>query len=160
MGLRAPRFEPSRDNPKLYAVDYDAVFVRTVRDALLSVNPDVIYVDSSPSKGVLSQAPYVKRCGALCKVASLHVQQTGKVASLHMQHTCKVAFLDTQQTCKVASLHTQQSTSVVRGTLQSEQPISRSGQLAVLSICSLFLPCVGMLCTCNVQWCGDRADLW
>lgn len=75
MGLSAPRFEPSRDNPKLYAVDYDAVFVRTVRDALLSVNPDVIYVDSSPSKGVLSQAPYVKRCGTLCKVASLHMQQ-------------------------------------------------------------------------------------
>ncbi len=69
----APRFAPSRGNPKLYAVDYDAVFVRTVREALLSVDPDVIFVDSSPSKGVLSQAPYVKRCGQFPK-ARMHVQ--------------------------------------------------------------------------------------
>ncbi|KAK9834074.1 hypothetical protein WJX81_007934 [Elliptochloris bilobata] len=53
-------FAPSRDNPKLYAGDYIALFVDTVREALLSVDPDVIFVDSSPSKGVLSQAPFVK----------------------------------------------------------------------------------------------------
>lgn len=58
-----PRFAPSRDNPKVYATDYDAVFVGAVREALLSVDPDVIFVDSSPSKGLLSQAPYVKRHG-------------------------------------------------------------------------------------------------
>ena len=59
------RFAPSRDNPKLYAVDYEAVFIGTVREALLSVDPDVVFVDSSPSKGVVSVAPYVKRCGSL-----------------------------------------------------------------------------------------------
>lgn len=58
-----PRFAPSRDNPKVYATDYDAVFVGAVREALLSVDPDIIFVDSSPSKGLLSQAPYVKRHG-------------------------------------------------------------------------------------------------
>ncbi len=49
------------------------MFVRTVREALLSVDPDVIFVDSSPSKGVLSQAPYVKRCGLLA-VLRMQVQ--------------------------------------------------------------------------------------
>lgn len=58
------RFAPSRDNPKLYANDYEAVFIGTVREALLSVDPDVVFVDSSPSKGVVSVAPYVKRCGS------------------------------------------------------------------------------------------------
>ncbi len=58
------RFAPSRDNPKLYAIDYEAVFIGTVREALLSVDPDVVFVDSSPSKGVLSLAPYVKRCAS------------------------------------------------------------------------------------------------
>ena len=49
------------------------MFVGTVREALLSVDPDVIFVDSSPSKGVLSQAPYVKRCGLFLK-PRMHVQ--------------------------------------------------------------------------------------
>ena len=62
------RFAPSRDNPKLYAGDYDAVFIGTVREALLGVDPDVIFVDSSPSKGVLSLAPYVKRCGSFASI--------------------------------------------------------------------------------------------
>lgn len=43
-------YEPSRNNKDLYANDYSALFVNTVRAALQGVSSDVIFVDSSPSK--------------------------------------------------------------------------------------------------------------
>ena len=46
---------------RLYAVDYDSLFVRVVRHSLLAVDPGAIYVDSSPSNGLLSEDPLAKR---------------------------------------------------------------------------------------------------
>jgi len=43
-------YEPSRNNKDLYSNDYSALFVGSVRSALQGVSPDVIFVDSSPSK--------------------------------------------------------------------------------------------------------------
>ena len=58
-------YEESRANRELYSNDYTALFVDTVRAALLSVSPHAVYLDSSPSKGVLASGPsfYVKRWG-------------------------------------------------------------------------------------------------
>ncbi|KAJ1458754.1 glycoside hydrolase superfamily [Pelagophyceae sp. CCMP2097] len=47
----------------LYVVDYVALYVDTVRDALRSVDLQAPFVDSSPSNGALSQEPYIKRWG-------------------------------------------------------------------------------------------------
>ncbi|GAB4815646.1 hypothetical protein N2152v2_002692 [Parachlorella kessleri] len=49
--------------PQLYAVDYSTLFVDTIRRALLSVDPSIIYLDTSPSNGIYSTEPYVKRWG-------------------------------------------------------------------------------------------------
>lgn len=54
-------FPPSQQNPNLYAVDYSILFVDTVRVALESVDPVLNFVDSSPSNGIISTKPYVKR---------------------------------------------------------------------------------------------------
>jgi hypothetical protein len=58
-------YDASRANRELYSNDYTALFVDTVRDALLSVSPGVTYLDSSPSKGAVASGPdfYVKRWG-------------------------------------------------------------------------------------------------
>ena len=56
-------FTESRANPNLFSVDYSVLFVETVRQAILSVQPGVSFVDSSPSKGVFSLNPYIKRQG-------------------------------------------------------------------------------------------------
>ena len=44
-----------------YAVDYDALFCGTIRRALEEVDPRVLYLDSSPSNGLVCAEPYVKR---------------------------------------------------------------------------------------------------
>jgi hypothetical protein len=44
-----------------YAVDYDALFCGTIRKALEEVDPRVLYLDSSPSNGLVCAEPYVKR---------------------------------------------------------------------------------------------------
>jgi len=44
-----------------YAVDYDALFCQTIRRALEEVDPKVLYLDSSPSNGLVCSDPYVKR---------------------------------------------------------------------------------------------------
>ena len=54
------RYNESRSNPKLYAVDYNELFVDTIYKALQSVDPTIAWVDSSPSKGLISKDPYVK----------------------------------------------------------------------------------------------------
>ena len=54
-------FEPARQNPSLYVADYVELFLNTVRQAVVEVDPAFPFVDSSPSKGLLSYDPYVKR---------------------------------------------------------------------------------------------------
>ena len=57
-------FPESRENPILYAVDYADTFVNTIRPILCSVDGGrhaIPFVDSSPSNGILSEDPYVKR---------------------------------------------------------------------------------------------------
>ncbi|KAK9835150.1 hypothetical protein WJX81_001501 [Elliptochloris bilobata] len=58
-------FPDSRDPDKarLYAADYNQLFVETVRGALVAVHPTANFVDSSPSNGVYSTSPYSKRWG-------------------------------------------------------------------------------------------------
>ncbi|KDD76102.1 hypothetical protein H632_c355p0 [Helicosporidium sp. ATCC 50920] len=45
------------------AVDYVKLAVDTVRDELLRRDPHVLFLDTSPSNGVLSKEPYIKRWG-------------------------------------------------------------------------------------------------
>lgn len=54
-------FPEPRTNPNLFAVDFNVLFVETVREAILSVDSSVAFVDTSPSNGVYSLNPYVKR---------------------------------------------------------------------------------------------------
>ncbi|KAL4437114.1 hypothetical protein ABPG75_004253 [Micractinium tetrahymenae] len=56
-------FAQSAGNPQLYAADFAKLFVDVVREAVLSVDPGTVYVDTSPSNGLLSHDPYVKRWG-------------------------------------------------------------------------------------------------
>jgi beta-galactosidase/beta-glucuronidase len=56
-------FPEAKQNPRLYAVDYAALFVDTVRVAIHSVHPGVAFIDSSPTSGALSETPYVKWWG-------------------------------------------------------------------------------------------------
>ena len=58
-------FPESQENPILYAVNYADTFVNTIRPILCSVDGGqhaIAFVDSSPSNGILSEDPYVKRC--------------------------------------------------------------------------------------------------
>ena len=54
-------FEPSRQNPQLYVADYVKLFLDTVQKAVAEVDADFPFVDSSPSNGLISEDPYVKR---------------------------------------------------------------------------------------------------
>ena len=57
-------FPESRDNPIRYAVDFAEIFVNTIRPVMTSVDNGkhvIPYVDSSPSNGIVSEEPYVKR---------------------------------------------------------------------------------------------------
>ena len=54
-------FDQSKKNPQLYVADYVKLFLDTVQQAVAEVDPDFPYVDSSPSNGLLSEDPYVKR---------------------------------------------------------------------------------------------------
>ena len=49
-------------NLRLYRADYVRLFVDTVREAHLSAAPWLNFVDTSPSSGLVSRQPYVKRC--------------------------------------------------------------------------------------------------
>lgn len=62
-------FPESRSNVNLFSVDYTALFVETVRKAVVAVDPGMPFVDSSPSKGVYSLDPYTKRSALKCPVA-------------------------------------------------------------------------------------------
>ena len=54
-------FEPAKENPSLYVADYAELFLHTVQKAVAEVDAAFPFVDSSPSNGLLSQEPYVKR---------------------------------------------------------------------------------------------------
>lgn len=53
-------FAESKSNLQRYVIDYVRLYIDTVRPALLEVLPNAIFVDSSPSKGVISADPYTK----------------------------------------------------------------------------------------------------
>ncbi len=55
-------FEVSRQSPQLYVADYVKLFLDTVQRAVAEVDAEFPFVDSSPSNGLLSMEPYVKRC--------------------------------------------------------------------------------------------------
>lgn len=46
-----------------FSNDLSALSVATIRDTLVAADPLVAYIDTNPSNGVLSTAPYVKRWG-------------------------------------------------------------------------------------------------
>ena len=56
-------YPASRANPALYAVDFQVTFVEAVRGVLQRLDPGRVFLDSSPSSGLLSAQPYVKRWG-------------------------------------------------------------------------------------------------
>jgi beta-mannosidase len=56
-------YAASRANRDAYVLDYNALYIETARDALLDLDPDVAFIDSSPSNGLLVEAPYTKRWG-------------------------------------------------------------------------------------------------
>ncbi|EIE20788.1 glycoside hydrolase [Coccomyxa subellipsoidea C-169] len=56
-------FPDSRDDPQSFTDDYMRLFVYTIRDALLAVDPNATYVDSSPSNQIKGADPYAKRWG-------------------------------------------------------------------------------------------------
>ena len=62
-------FEAARDNPSLYVADYAELFLNTVQQAVAHVDRAFPFVDSSPSNGLLSIDPYVKR-SVPCSMAS------------------------------------------------------------------------------------------
>ena len=46
-------------------MDYDALFCQNIRWTLEDVDPKALYLDSSPSNGLVCAEPYVKRWRAL-----------------------------------------------------------------------------------------------
>ena len=56
-------FEAAKAEPRLWAVDYYVLFVETVRAALLAAHAGAPFIDASPTNGVISEDPYVKRWG-------------------------------------------------------------------------------------------------
>ena len=66
-------FEASRQNPSLYVMDYTAVFLCSMQRAVAAVAPYGLFVDSSPSNGLLA-APYIKRWTPLSQLKHECVQ--------------------------------------------------------------------------------------
>ena len=58
-------FEPVKANPNLYLIDYNNLYVNTIRDTIIrEINTDIEYVTSSPSNGPLTTTPlYTSRYG-------------------------------------------------------------------------------------------------
>ena len=57
-------FDPTKNNRDLYLIDYNNLYVNTIRDALMrELGYSVEFVVSSPSNGPLSLAPFVQRWG-------------------------------------------------------------------------------------------------
>ncbi|KAL0023786.1 hypothetical protein WJX77_005013 [Trebouxia sp. C0004] len=56
-------FDVAKQNPQLYVADYTKLFLDTVQTAVAEVDPEFPFVDSSPSNGLISKEPYIKRWG-------------------------------------------------------------------------------------------------
>eukprot|EP00698_Gefionella_okellyi_P014343 TRINITY_DN3979_c0_g1_i4.p1 TRINITY_DN3979_c0_g1~~TRINITY_DN3979_c0_g1_i4.p1 ORF type:complete len:684 (-),score=136.11 TRINITY_DN3979_c0_g1_i4:579-2630(-) len=56
-------YAPTKATPTLYAIDYDILYVQTVRAALLSVDNSRAFRTSSPTAGTFTNDPYVTRWG-------------------------------------------------------------------------------------------------
>lgn len=56
-------FSQSTTNRDLYVVDYNELYINTIYKTLASIDPKRAWVDSSPSNGLISRDPYVKRWG-------------------------------------------------------------------------------------------------
>ena len=54
-------FDVAKQSPQLYVADYTKLFLDTVQTAVAEVDPEFPFVDSSPSNGLISKQPYVKR---------------------------------------------------------------------------------------------------
>ena len=67
------RFPESQADRQFYTADYTALFINTVHDVISTVAPELPFVDSSPSDGVQSTDPYVKRCEALLMKLSAYI---------------------------------------------------------------------------------------
>ena len=66
-------FPESKENPIRYAVDFAELFINSIRAMLTSPGEDkpgkIPFVDSSPSNGIVSEEPYVKRYAAILPCA-------------------------------------------------------------------------------------------
>jgi beta-mannosidase len=58
-------FPAAAAHRELYAVDQAHLFATKLRDAVLAVDPGAIYLDTSPSNGLVSADPYVKHYGSV-----------------------------------------------------------------------------------------------
>ncbi|KAA6427867.1 MAG: beta-mannosidase [Trebouxia sp. A1-2] len=56
-------FDVAKQNPQRFVADYTKLFLDTVQTAVAEVDPEFPFVDSSPSNGLISKEPYVKRWG-------------------------------------------------------------------------------------------------
>ena len=88
-------FPESRDNPISCAVDFAEIFINTIRPVLASVDKGkhgIPFVDSSPSNGIVSKEPYVKRyCPSQLASCTRQSCSTGlRSCSLHGAEPCVV----------------------------------------------------------------------
>ncbi|XXQ31337.1 Beta-mannosidase B [Plasmodiophora brassicae] len=56
-------FNETRENPRLYVADYAKLYVDVIRDAVRRSAPELAFIVSSPSNGLMSESPYVLRWG-------------------------------------------------------------------------------------------------
>jgi len=56
-------FSQSTSNRDLYVVDYYVLYIESIYKVVAREDPDRVWVDSSPSNGLISRDPYVKRWG-------------------------------------------------------------------------------------------------
>lgn len=56
-------YEQTLTNPYMYVADYVKLYADTVYEVVGKLDPDRPWADSSPSNGLVSKEPYVKRWG-------------------------------------------------------------------------------------------------